>query len=46
MTLSKNALDPIQHPQKIATMAISIAATTFTPHPLDLDVTFCYFIVN
>ena len=34
MTLSKNALDPIQHPQKIATMAISIAATTFMPHPL------------
>ena len=37
MTFSKNAQDPIQHPQNITTMAISIAATTFTPHPLSDD---------
>ena len=34
MTFLKNAKDQTQHPQNIAAMAISIAATTFMPHPL------------
>ena len=34
MTFLKNAEDQTQHPQNIAAMAISIAATTFMPHPL------------
>ena len=34
MTFLKNAKDQTQHPQNMAAMAISIAATTFMPHPL------------
>ena len=34
MTLPKNALDPNQHPQNAAAIAISIAMTTIMGHPL------------
>ena len=34
MTFLKNAKDQTQHPQNIAAIATSIAATRFTPHPL------------
>ena len=34
MTLPKNAQDPFQNPKNTAAIAILIAATTFTPHPL------------
>ena len=34
MTLPKIAQDPSQNPKNTAAIAISIAATTFTPHPL------------
>ena len=40
MTLPKNALDPNQHPQNAAAIAISIAATTFVVHPLAINFTF------
>ena len=34
MTLPKNAKYQTEHPENIAKMAISIAATTFVEHPL------------
>ena len=34
MTLPKNAKYQTEHPENIAEMAISIAATTFVDHPL------------
>ena len=34
MTHPKNARDPNQHHKNAATIAISIAATTFVGHPL------------